>query len=374
MLTLDIQHNGSTLSLELPIPTEILAGELRMLGIGKTLNHITQDEFTLRPMNELGEHFMKMVQPDDTLQAIATYCRELDLLYGESRIALKGLLLADRFKDLSHMANYLQYGSDTLNGLIRMDYNGQSIVLPAAMRDMQDRFGFNQSMGTIRLSETELRPVSELGKQLMAELQPYSDTIATANAACAVAQYVPDITAAPAQIVEGARKIQAPMPTETVSFICPLVVSVEDNDDKELVEGDPFLLVEHEDEISEALKSELAECENMADYLPDTLKPKIASMEWDVIRVQGQLYGSIYCALRVPLTVTEQAGLVDWITGQNSDGLGEGFEQRPVYTDDGELFVHLWHGGDDYFVLPAEEFFQQLHEQTMGMNGMEGMT
>jgi len=112
----------------------------------------------------------------------------------------------------------------------------------------------------------------------------------------------------------------------------------------------------------------------MADYLPDALKPKIASMEWDVTKVQGTLYGSITCELRAPLTNNEQSELVKWISGQNSDGLCEGFEQRPVKTGDGELYVHFWNDGDDYYVMPSEEFFQQLHEQPMDFGGMGGMT
>ena len=59
MLTLDIYHTNQCLSLELPLPTEVLAGELRAFHVEQTMNHITQDDFTLTPTNELGEHFMK---------------------------------------------------------------------------------------------------------------------------------------------------------------------------------------------------------------------------------------------------------------------------------------------------------------------------
>ena len=120
MLALDIQRGGRNLSVELPIPIEVLAGELRMLGFEKSMNHIRQDEFTLRPTNVLGEHFMKLVQPDDMLHRIATFSRELDVLAGESRQALTDLIMADRLKDLDHMAGYLQYGPAALTHLIRL--------------------------------------------------------------------------------------------------------------------------------------------------------------------------------------------------------------------------------------------------------------
>ena len=37
-----------------------------------------------------------------------------------------------------------------------------------------------------------------------------------------------------------------------------------------------------------------------------------------------------------------------------SDGFGEGFEQRPIRTSLGELYVHLWQF-KDYFVRTGQE-------------------
>ena len=54
----------------------------------------------------------------------------------------------------------------------------------------------------------------------------------------------------------------------------------------------------------------------------------------------------------------------DWISGQNSDGLGEGFEQRPIETVDGSIYVHFWNSGDEYFIVNANEIQKQLHPQT----------
>ena len=380
MLALDIQRNGRGISLELPLPMNVLVGELRAIGIHEPLDKISRADILLQPTNELGEHFMRLVQIDDSLQAIATASREFEVLEGDSRQALVDLIKDNRLRDLDHMADYLQYGPDSLYGLIRMDYNGRDIVLPAPQRVLQDRFGPDKPVGEIRLAEAELRPVSEMGRQLMAAFQPYSDTIATANAACSIAQNLSDTTVTASQIVAGARKIHVPLPTETLTFIFPLAVSVVDEDSLDLVEGDPDLLAEHDEEVREALKDEVPDGDNMADHLPNALWKKIASVEWDVSYIQGKLYGKTSCELRAPLDDHEQAELTDWISGQNSDGIGEGFEQHPVDTEYQDLYVHLWHSGDDYFVLPAEEFFQRLHEQTLpGMadaqdfGGMGGM-
>lgn len=51
----------------------------------------------------------------------------------------------------------------------------------------------------------------------------------------------------------------------------------------------------------------------------------------------------------------------DWICGQNSDGLGEGFEQRPIETEWGDLYVHLWHSGNDYVIVTVEEMGMGQH-------------
>jgi len=363
MLAFNITHGGRELSLELPLPTEAITGELRDIGLWQSLHLITQDKFTLQPANKLGEHFMKLVQPDDTLRSIAMYCKEFEVLAGESRQALEDLVLADRFRDLDHMADYLQYGPDALDGLMRMEYNGQSAVLPMPQREFYNRFGMEKPMGEIRLTEAELIPASDLGKRLIAEFQPCSDTVAIANLACDMAKN-PTAQADLGKFLQGIRCFQAPMPTQIVEYFCPLKVSVEECDSWNLIEGAPGLLADHENEIRDALKDHMPDDKNMANYLPDDLRPKIASAEWDVAKVAGALYGKISCELRAPLAAYEQTGLVEWITGQNSDGLGEGFEQHPVDTDDGELYVHLWHSGEGYFVRPAEEFFQQLHEQS----------
>ncbi|MCO7109773.1 hypothetical protein NIA69_12315 [Gemmiger formicilis] len=47
----------------------------------------------------------------------------------------------------------------------------------------------------------------------------------------------------------------------------------------------------------------------------------------------------------------EQAVLCDYISGQYSDGWGEGFEQRDIRVEDGTLAVHFWQ--EDGFKMPS---------------------
>ena len=59
-----------------------------------------------------------------------------------------------------------------------------------------------------------------------------------------------------------------------------------------------------------------------------------------------------------------------WIRGQNSDGLGEGFEQQPIELDEGELYVSFWHDGDDYYIKSKNEMDEYLGMASPQMGGM----
>ena len=50
--------------------------------------------------------------------------------------------------------------------------------------------------------------------------------------------------------------------------------------------------------------------------------------------------------------------------------LGEGFEQQPIDTMDGELFVSFWNSGDDYAMMTESEFDEYLQQNEMQMGGM----
>ena len=66
---------------------------------------------------------------------------------------------------------------------------------------------------------------------------------------------------------------------------------------------------------------------------------KLMSAVWTVEDMDGRLLGRIDCHLKEPLTPDEMADLREEILGQCSDGLGEGLEQWPIETDEGDLYV-----------------------------------
>lgn len=89
----------------------------------------------------------------------------------------------------------------------------------------------------------------------------------------------------------------------------------------------------------------------------------------EVEEMDGRLLGRIDCHLKEPLTPGEMADLREEILGQCSDGLGEGFEQRPIETDEGDLYVSYWNSGDDYFLCTEDELEEHL-EPHQGMGGI----
>ena len=157
---------------------------------------------------------------------------------------------------------------------------------------------------------------------------------------------------------------------ETLYFPLSAALDIHD-EDGEMYNVGHASLAAHAFEIREALQLEQApEYGDMADYYDEipSAKAKLVSAYWDVEEHDGQLYGKVELYLTAPLTPEEKESLTDWVTGQNSDGLGEGFEQRPVETYDGDLYVSMY-DGPDYWICDAEEFedrISQAHGPVMG--------
>lgn len=154
-------------------------------------------------------------------------------------------------------------------------------------------------------------------------------------------------------------------------FFCPLVGNIDEGDGDMFTVGDSYL-ADSADEISDALKDYTANDENdMAAYYneDDGVSEKMTSAVWSVEMHGDRLFGRIDCSLKEALTAEETEALRDWLTGQCSDGLGEGFEQQPIDTMDGQLFVSFWNSGDDYAMMTESEFdeYLQTETQTGGM-------
>ncbi len=137
----------------------------------------------------------------------------------------------------------------------------------------------------------------------------------------------------------------------------------------------PSELCSHEAAILDQIQKEHLESEGdrgLAGYLHDAaLEQKIYSMKPTVEIWQGELWGVLEIQSNGELSPPELDALTEEWCGQESDGWGEGFEQRPIKTEDGELFVSFWNSGNDFFITPEQKLKQQP-EPSFGMQ-MGGM-
>ena len=80
-------------------------------------------------------------------------------------------------------------------------------------------------------------------------------------------------------------------------------------------------------------------------------------------------------ALQETLLDDEQTVLCNYISGQYSDGWGEGFEQRDIRVDNGTLAVHFWQE-DGFKMTPSFENTQEQVQMTrrpkMQLIGQDG--
>lgn len=89
----------------------------------------------------------------------------------------------------------------------------------------------------------------------------------------------------------------------------------------------------------------------------NSVDAKVRSAEFTVEARNGQLWGVAECQVVGELTSEELAGLKDYLSGQASDGWGEGFEQRVIQVDGGELYVHLRSFDGDWSIQTEQERF-----------------
>lgn len=134
-------------------------------------------------------------------------------------------------------------------------------------------------------------------------------------------------------------------------------------------------LCKYEDQIMEKIVQERLDSEGdrgLAVYLNSSLlERKVASMTPAVEVWQGELWGVLEVRSYGPLSQNMLEAVMDEWSGQESDGWGEGFEQRPIETGEGELYVSFWNPSDSFFITTEERLKGGCtQDMPMQMGGM----
>ena len=143
-----------------------------------------------------------------------------------------------------------------------------------------------------------------------------------------------------------------------MKFYSPLTADFFPNDTEDLgddyseYEGIPYTgkeLTGYRDVIRDAIYEDVKDFYgDLMQYYheDDSVRRKVVSAVPSVEICGNKLCGCLTVELKEPLLDDEQTVLCNYISGQYSDGWGEGFEQREIDVGDGKLYVHFWQDHD----------------------------
>src|SRR5699024_8747371 len=155
---------------------------------------------------------------------------------------------------------------------------------------------------------------------------------------------------------------------KTLKLYMPLTVTTYDieNDygDRETLnepmELGNYEIVDYIDEILEAIERDTLPEEKERGLMRyydehDSVNGKVAKYEFSVEMVDDELMGVAILTLNDDLTYKELGKIKENVIGQAADGWGEGFEQREISTDMGDVYISFWNSSKSWFIKTAEE-------------------
>ena len=172
------------------------------------------------------------------------------------------------------------------------------------------------------------------------------------------------------ELLDDINKMKMAAADTRLTFYCPLKANLDEGEGMEYIPVSNRYIAGNRSSIEDRLYEEqMPDLGDMAEYLGEHsgIGKKLIYAVWGLDEINGRLYGKIDCYLHSALNEDEIEDLRKAIIGQNSDGFGEGFEQRPVKTADGDLYVSFWNPDKDYFLYSESEMDAHIH----GMNGQQ---
>ena len=160
-----------------------------------------------------------------------------------------------------------------------------------------------------------------------------------------------------------------------MKFYSPLTADFFPNDTEDLgddyseYEGCPqdgHELLEYETAIRDAVENDTRDFGgDLMQYYheDDSVRGKVVTAIPSVEVHGNELCGCLTVELKEPLLDDEQTVLCNYISGQYSDGWGEGFEQRDIRVEEGTLAVHFWQE-DGFKMTPTFEKTQEQVQMT----------
>ena len=263
----------------------------------------------------------------------------------------------------------------------RMDIEGK---LRSIGEEFSDRIPISDNPDSV--ITTRLSAESDIGLHLI-KLFNDSHTLRNVNDTLQVLMKAPDEVqealesdiindqfSSPNELTKDVKKLTKELGEYTETFYFPIIGNLDDGECGEHEVGNDFLKC-YEWDIKELVEFEQSDPDlgNMRDYFhdDDTTQAKMVTANWGIEEMKGKLYGKVDFKLRKPFTVEEKAKVRDWIIGQNADGFGEGLEQRPIETEDGDLYVSMWNSSDNYFVYDTDEMNNYLGQNNQERKAVE---
>ena len=177
--------------------------------------------------------------------------------------------------------------------------------------------------------------------------------------------------------------IEAPeQQSQTLKLYMPLKATTyyDENDYGDLYQTDveldiyPSELAEYEDEILKAIKNNGLPEESQRGLMSyygetDSVNAKVKRYDFSVENVRGELMGVAVLTINAPLDIVELEKIKETISGQCSDGWGEGFEQREIDCNGKEIYVSFWQS-KNWSLQTAADLGIDEPKQEMTMGGM----